>query len=65
MGGKKSKEPEPAPVVEVDGRWDLSRDWGPKYDEFFSKLREQKNSNLDRVVPRPVHVSNLNRLWPI
>ena len=64
MGGKKSKEPEPAPV-EVDERWDLSRGFGPKYDEFFAKLREQKNANLDRVIPRPVHVSNLNRLWPI
>lgn len=65
MGGKGSKEPEPAPVVEVDERWDLSRGFGPKYDEFFAKLREHKDANLDRTIPRPVHVSNLNRLWPI
>ena len=64
MGGKKSKEPEPEPV-QTDERWDLSRGWGPKYDEFFSKMRELRSGNVDRHVPRPVHVSCLNRLWPI
>jgi hypothetical protein len=64
MGKKQSKEEEPPPPAPVDGRWELSRNFGPKYDEYFAKQAELTFKRPEDI-PRPVHVSNLNRFWPV
>jgi hypothetical protein len=64
MGKKQSKEEEPPPPPAVDGRWELSRNFGPKYDEYFAKQAELTFKRPEDI-PRPVHVSNLNRYAPV
>ena len=64
MGKKESKpEPEPAPEQQ-DERWELSRDFGPKTNEFKAKIRELQTRSPEASLPRPVHSSVYFRYLP-
>lgn len=42
---------------EKDDRWELKRDFGPKYQEYNAKVNEIKSRPLSESVKRPVHSS--------
>ena len=64
MGRGQSKEKEAEPPAPKDDRWVLSRNFGSKTTEYHAKAAELNFRSLNDLLPRPVHVSCVDRMWP-